>query len=423
MSENYPIRPVGEAEFPAFHEVLEHAFNSSRPTADSIRHELLTWEAERSLAAFDGTRVVGTTWANSFTFTVPGACVPAAGISGVGVLPSHRRRGIMSGLMRRQLADVRERGEEALAVLFSSETGIYGRYGYGAASQHAAFTIRRGEGVLARTAPADPGLALRLTAPPEATASMAKVYETVLPTRPGLYGRDDRWWSSVVDDPEWAREGSSPLRCLLAEDSSGPRGYALYAGKPSWGDDGLPAGTVVVHELMAADPAAAALLWTDLLNRDLVGETAAYLRPVDDPLLYLLADSRRARVRVSDGLWARLVDLPRALAQRRYAAPVDVVIEVTDEVCPWNAGRWRLVTSPGDAASAAKPGYAATCEPATGPAGLSLSVQALGAAYLGGTRLGALAAAGLVSELRPGAVAALSAAMAWDPAPWCPLIF
>jgi predicted acetyltransferase len=138
-------------------------------------------------------------------------------------------------------------------------------------------------------------------------------------------------------------------------------------------------------------------------------------RPVDDPLLYQLADPRRSRPRLNDSLWVRIVDLPRALAGRSYAVPVDLVLEVRDDIATANAGRWRL-------RSAGEEGDA-VCEPATGPADLALDITQLGAAYLGGTRIGALAEAGLVTELRPSAVRRLSAAMAWDPAPWCPVVF
>jgi predicted acetyltransferase len=149
------------------------------------------------------------------------------------------------------------------------------------------------------------------------------------------------------------------------------------------------------------------------------------MRPVDDPLLHLLADPRRVRARVTDGLWVRLVDVAGALTQRRYACPVDVVIEVTDDGCTWNQGRWRLTTgaaeTPVHGAGAA--GLGAACERTGDPADISLPIRALSAAYLGGTRLGPMAAAGLVTELRRGTLAPLSTALSWDPAPWCPMIF
>jgi predicted acetyltransferase len=294
---------------------------------------------------------------------------------------------------------------------------IYSRYGYGSASSILTFKFRRGEGALAMTVPTD-GLRLRITDPPGALLELAKVYDAVLPSRPGLFGRNDAWWRRAIYDPAEERKGASPLRCLLAEDASGPRGYALYSGVDHWADF-LPENVLTVRELMAVDPAASAALWANLLSRDLTSEFRVERRPVDDPLLYQLADPRRARPQLNDGLWVRIVDVPAALARRRYSGPVDLVLEVRDEILPSNAGRWRLTTT-GDRGDS---GLAASCVPATSAADLALDVTELGAAYLGGTRLGALAGAGLVAELRPGAVRQLSAAMSWDPAPWCPLVF
>jgi predicted acetyltransferase len=255
---------------------------------------------------------------------------------------------------------------------------------------------------------------LRVAEPEQLRPELAAVYQAMTQRRAGMPGRDERWWRARMDDPEWARDGSSPLRWMIAEDDAGPRGYASYSVRPDWGSDGNAAGQLDVHELMATDPEAAAALWTDLLTRDLVSEVRAWLRPADEELLYMLAGRRRARVSATDGLWIRLLDLPAALGQRRYSRELDVVIEVTDELLPGNSGRWRL------SAGAAGQG---TCERTTRAPDVLMPVQALGAAYLGGTRLGALAAAGQVAQERPGALAELSAAMAWDPAPWCPAIF
>jgi predicted acetyltransferase len=414
MTENYPIRPIAEGEFDAFHRVDEHAFQGSPPAPQRRSQILARFEFDRSLAAFDGSTAVGIAGTYSFRMRVPGAILPVAGVTWVAVLPSHRRRGILTGLMRRQLADVRARGE-AIAALWASEAGIYGRYGYGRASWHQAFTVRRGEGALAPDVPAAAGLRLRLTEPAQARAELAKVYDLVLDVRPGFFARTDPWWDRVFDDPEDGRKEASPLRCLLAEDDSGPRGYALYSGVGRWDDDRfLPDGQIDVQELVTADPAASAALWADLLGRDLVTEVRARQRPADDPLLFQLADPRRLRPVVADGLWVRITDVPAALAQRRYACPVDVVIEIRDEIIPENDGRWRL---------RADDSGQAVCERASADADISLGLAELGAAYLGGTRLGALAAAGRVTERRPGTLARLSAAMSWDPAPWCPVIF
>ena len=228
------------------------------------------FEFDRTLAAWDGAGPVGVTSIYSFQLSVPGQEVlPAAGVTFVAVLPTHRRRGVLSSLMRRQLADIRDRGEP-LAVLWASESVIYSRYGYGSASSILTFTFGRGEGALATTVPAD-GLRLRIADPAAALPELAKVYDAVLPSRPGLFGRNDAWWRRAIYDPAEERKGASPLRCLLAEDGSGPRGYALYSGVDHWADF-LPENVLTVRELMAVDPAASAALWADLLSRDLTSE-------------------------------------------------------------------------------------------------------------------------------------------------------
>ncbi|HUZ55792.1 MAG TPA: GNAT family N-acetyltransferase [Streptosporangiaceae bacterium] len=423
MDVSYPIRPVDDAELPAFGQVADHAFNSNVPPAKMLEFDRLVIEPERTLVAFDGDRAVGTTLAFSFGLTVPGGdIVGAAGISGVGVLPTHRRRGVLSSLMRRQLADIAA-GSEPVAALFASESAIYGRYGYGSAADQYSFTFNRGDGRLrplsdvASNPASTPAPMLRLAEPKSAAAEMKAVYEAVRPTRPGMLTRHDGWWDGSVSDPEFLREGNSPLRCVIAEDQAGPRGYALYAAKPDWGRDGMPAQVLSVRELFWTDPASAVALWADLLSRDLVIEVRTRMRPADDPIQHLLADPRRTRTRVSDGLWIRIVSLPEALMRRRYSCPVDTVIEVADPQLTANEGRWRLTA--GGRADGENP----SCERTTASADVTLPMSALGAAYLGGARLGGLAAAGQITEHRPGALTELSAAMWWDPAPWSPMMF
>jgi len=419
----YPIRPATPDDFDGFYRVDQHAFNGS-PLIESDRRVVLSrFEFDRSLAAFDGDMPIGTAMAYSFLLSVPGGGVlPAAGVTWVSVLPTYRRRGVLSSMMRRQLADIRDR-REPIAVLWASESAIYSRFGYGRASWYLSFTVKRGEGALAPGAPVDPRLRLRLAEPADSLDALAKVYDEVLQSRPGLFARNDPWWQSAIYDPAEHRQGASPLRCLLAEDDSGPRGYALYSGtdRPSefMSDDLL-----TVRELMAADPAASAALYADLLSRDLIGEVGLPRRPADDSLLYQLADPRRSRPRLNDGLWVRIIDIAAALAGRRYSCPADVVIEVRDELMPANAGRWRLAVASDGTASCVPAGAGAGAgASASASADVALDITQLGAAYLGGTKLGALAEAGLVTELRPGAVRQLGAAMSWDPAPWCPMVF
>lgn len=413
MSPSYSIRPIIMSELPQFMVVADHAFNSNWPTEKVLAWERIGFEPERSLAAFDGDEIIGTTRIMSFDMIVPGGEVGAAGVTSVAVLPTHRRRGVLSSLMSRQLGDV-SAGAEPVAALFASEAIIYGRYGYGVAAGRLHYDIRRGEGLL--MAPANPP-ALRIVDPKSAVGTLRQVHDTVRAGRPGMMSRNQLYWDGMLADPEFAREGNSPTHCVVAEDDSGPRGYALYSVKPDWGSHGLPENVLNVRELFSTDSDASLALWANLLSRDLVGSVKVRSRPVDDPLLHQLADPRRTRASCTDGLWIRLVDLPAALTRRRYTCDVDIVIDVADEQLPANSGRWRLEA--GGLGDEGKP----ACGRTTAEPDLALPVSALGAAYLGGTRLGGLAAAGQITELRPGAVAALSAAMWWDPAPWAATSF
>jgi predicted acetyltransferase len=422
MTDPFPIRPVTADELDGCLRVHAHAFNNGPSSPASQARTRRTFEPERSLVAFDPAlpadrAMVGTTGAFSLRMTVPGATVPVAGVTAVSVLPTHRRRGVLRSLMHRQLTDLAARGEEPIAALWASETPIYGRYGYGRATTSAYFEFGAGEGALNGHVPVDPALTLRLVEPTDSTAELAKVFDTVLPGQPGFFARNDDWWERVLRDEAAESGAAGTLRCLLAEDGAGVRGYAVYVTVAGWeGAHVLPNGSVLIRELVAVDPAAGAALWRNLLDRDLVGSVVAELRSGDDPLIFQLLDQRRARVRTVDGLWVRIIDVAAALSQRAYACPVDAVFEVTDAILPGNAGRWRL-RAPGAGADEAR------CERTDEPADVALDVSGLGAAYLGGTRLGTLAGAGLVRELRPGALAGLSAAMTWDPAPWCPQIF
>jgi predicted acetyltransferase len=407
----YPIRPIDEAEWPAFSGVLEEAFGWTPHPTQKERYKAET-EFDRTLAAFDGDVIAGVTSIFSFTMTVPGAQLPVAGVTSVSVLASHRRRGLLTALMRRQLADIRERGE-SVAALYASEATIYSRYGYGRAASELSFHIRKHGSAFVKNAPQDPELRLRVVKPADVRAEMEQLFASVVSARPGRYERRSQTWTGLLADEEFDQRGAGPLRSVLAEDDRGVRGYALFRIKSSWDDNGVPDGELKLYELEAADPAAYALLWRSVLDRDLVSRIEAGTRPVDDPLIALLADTRQLRARWGDELWIRLVEVDRALTARAYSAPVDVVIEVEDDICPWNARRWRLTADL----------TGAECKPVEDQPDMTLPVTALGSAYLGDGLLMESLAAGLLREHTPGTVRALGTAMSWSPKPWAGLTF
>ncbi|MFF9199603.1 GNAT family N-acetyltransferase [Streptomyces sp. NPDC014779] len=405
------LRVLDPAEWDKWYAVLELAFGGV-PEADEERKlwQELT-EHERSLGAWDGDRCVGTAGAFSFRLTVPGGrSVPAAGVTMVSVAGTHRRRGILTAMMRRQLEDVRSWGEP-LAVLTASEPVIYGRFGYGAATQavHATIDTTR----VGLTVPeGTDGITLRVTSPTEALDATEAVYAALVPGRPGMLERRPGWERVALLDPPGDRDGASPRLCVLAERDGRVVGYAHYAIKPNWSFAGSD-GSVSVHQLAGLDPVAEAALWRFLCSVDLTARVRVFSRPVDDAWQHLVTDVRRCEPTLREILFVRLVELGAALEARAYQTPVDVVFEVADAFCPWNEGRWRLTA---DRAGA-------RCVRTDDPADLALSVRELGAAYLGGVSLLSLAAAGRVRELRPGTLTAASVAFGSPVAPWLPHSF
>lgn len=409
----FPLRPVDTDELDHFFRVLSRAFGEDiRP--EEIAYERLTAEADRSLAAFDGDELVGTAGIFTFELAVPGARLPAAGVTYVGVSPTHRRRGILTSMMARQLHDIHERGEP-LAILWASESSIYGRYGYGYTSRRMDIEIDRTQTRLRPDLAADDSVELRLVPPLEMRAAVESIERAVVDERPGQFVRDARWIESVLTDLECRRNGRAEAQGVLAARGGTPVGYATYSAKGgAVRGHALSDGDVAVLAHRALDPGADAALTRLLLSMDLMRRVRWWNQPIDSAIPHTLVDPRQAKSILSDGLHARVVDVAAALSGRRYVRPVEVTLGVVDDRCPWNAGTWRLHAGADGAAA---------CERTDAPADVTLDIETLGAAYLGGTSLLSLAAAGRVSTADPLRLNELSIAMGWPRQPWCPVIF
>ncbi|WP_433301801.1 GNAT family N-acetyltransferase [Actinoplanes sp. CA-030573] len=403
MDESVRLRQATAQDHDAIVDLLNYVFHHDYDDEDRAR-DLLTFEAERSLVADDAGSVVGHTTALTRELTVPGATVAAAHVTGVGVAPTHRRRGLLTALMHRQLAEIAEAGREPIAVLWASETTIYPRFGYGPACAVMSYQAMTRE---LRLRPEVPGAGqrLRLVDPKKASAELAEVFDRVRADRVGWSSRPGRWWEQRLADPKDHRGGGTALRGVICDNASGrPAGYALWRTKGRWDEFG-PDAEVRVSEVAADDPAVYAALWRFLLGIDLARTLTYDFGALDEPLQYLLDEPRRLGRKYEEALWVRILDLPAALEARRYLTPVDAVLEVTDPLLGSNTGRWRLTASAADKAR---------CVRTEEPADIALSVTDLGALYLGGTSLGALIAAG---RARPLTANLPSAAFGWHRQP------
>lgn len=411
------LRKATSADLRSFLAPLSPAFGEEI-TETQFEDGLNTFEPDRVVGAFDGDEPVGCAGAYTFRLAIPGGEVGAAGVTLVGVSPSHRRRGILRQLMRQQLDEVHERGEP-VAVLWASEGAIYQRFGYGLATLQGSFEIERTRASFGR--PAEPAGRVRFVAPDDALRPFSDVYERVRSTLPGALSRSEQWWRwNILRDAEYMRQGRGPKFLALYEVDDAPEGYVVYRVKSDWDERG-PKSELLVVELVAVTPRAERDLWRWVLDLDLVARIRAIRQPVPHPLLLLLAEPRRLGLALGDGLWLRLVDLPTALAARSYARPGRIVLEVSDSFCPWNAGRWRLEATVADGAGT--PSHHARVSPTAAQAHLALDVADLGAAYLGGIRFEELHRTGRIQELRSGAVRAADALFTTDRAPWCSTMF
>ena len=383
---------------------IRHYFGRSAPNEDQAERFTRVLPAERIYAAWEGGRAVGGLGAFPFRLTIPGGSVPAAGVTIAAVLPTHRRRGVLRAMMRALLDACHARGEP-VAYLWATEDTIYGRFGFGLASFTAEIDLPRERSAF-HASFASWGH-VQLVPPATAEQLVAPIYERVAVNTPGMFARSSAWWQvRTLDDPEWRRGPNGDLLCAVLEHDGRPTAYALYRMNSAF-ERGLQSGSVAVVEAVGDSPEATRAIWRYLLDIDWMARVKAGLLPLDHPLL-LLAEPGRLGFSLRDGVWVRLLDIKTAWSARSYQPEGSVVIEVTDEFCPWNAGCWR-VSSAGVERTGEAPG-------------LHCDASGLGSVYLGGFTWTQLARALRAQELIPGTIARADTLFQVTSAPWCPEI-
>ena len=399
------IRVVAsEDEFRSFLEVDAVCFAGEvREEQVALAHAFL--EADRTMGAFVGGRLVGTCANLTMEVTVPGpASLACAGVSWVSVLPSHRRQGILTAMMRRLLDDTVAHGEP-LAVLLASESAIYGRFGYGQATQAATYEIDKAHAALAHRP--ETGGAIRVLMPDEASTTLPAIHEANRRLYAGGCRRWEGWWADRLFVDEADRGGASRMYHAVHEPVGGaPDGYLTWRVEERW--DKNPANLAAVIECSGATDAVRLALVEFACNLDLIGRVQLRSFPVDEPVRWALAEPRQLATRaVYDVLWVRMLDVERCLAARTYGVADRLVIDVEDGFRPECGGRFALDSRSG-----------ASCGRTDEPPDLSVTVSDLGALYLGGVSAATLAAAGRLRPLTPGVVGRATRLFATERAPY-----
>lgn len=399
------IRPVSDDEYTTWARTTETAFFS-----EVSEHRLAQWrrltDLDRSLGVFDGDRIVGGSLLFRLSLTVPGGELPMGGLTAVGILPTHRRRGLLSALMQRHFDDLREWGEP-LSGLYAAEYPIYGRFGYGSAAPEMYWTIASGDTAF------HPGVAVEtgveLVDAEEALRTFPAIFDAVRATRPGMPNNTPAGWQNWAEDPKDDRDGYGPKYFARL----GDRGYAVYRATTGDWANGLPRGTMKILEHIAVDAVAAATLWRFVFDHDLIETFKVIQRPTDDLLPLFLANPRGLTGWQYDGMWLRPLDIAASLGGRTYATGGGLTIGVVDQRMPDNSGSWALEGGPDGA----------QCRRTDDEPDLRVDVGDLGGAYLGSLKFARLVRAGRAEELTAGSAARADLMFATDPAPWCPREF
>ncbi|MFF7990354.1 GNAT family N-acetyltransferase [Kitasatospora xanthocidica] len=406
------VRAVSEDEVAAWDRALALGF--LRPhvgAAEDVRRR--QWESGRMLAGFDGDRQIATFRSYDAELTVPGgAVITADAVTNVTVSATHRRRGVLSTMMRQDLAAAAERGT-AVAILIAAEYNIYGRFGFGPATRGAGWRVdlRRTRG-LREGLPGVPGGRIDFVTMAEVRELGPGLHDRWRRTRPGAIDRDELWWQRTTGEVQMPGSDFKEPFAAIHRDADGTvTGLALYRIDDKW-DGAYPDCTLTVEEFTALDLPTTVELWRFLLSVDWVARIAIDNASPDDPLPLLLQDRRAATPHEdsSDFMWLRVLDVEAAFGARTYGAAGRVVLEVDDKL-GFASGRWALeVAADGTG----------RCTRTTDDADLALGASELGSLYLGAETAPRLAAAALVTELRPGAAAAADLLLrtplqAWNP--------
>lgn len=355
-------------------------------------------------AAFDDGRIVGTFGTRTFPLTVPGGdTISMAGTTMVSVMATHRRRGLMTAMMRDHLAKAIDRGSP-VAGLWASEVPIYGRFGYGVAT-YATETEFHGNEVTLPAGRQD--LELRYVDAAEAARLLPPAYDTFRSTVAGMLGRSSDWWTRrALFDDDASAEGASRRRILVASDGDTVTGYVLYRQKTIW-ERAVPKGTVVVEEMAATDDGTRQRLWHFISKIDLCPNVKFEFVPVDDPVFLEVDDPRKMTRQTNDAVWLRILDVPTALTARTYEIDGALTLQVDDTFLD-HGGTWDLDVANGTA----------RCDPSTREPHVRLTIDALANLYLGAPGVDTLNRTGRIAGA-DAALTALASIFATRRAPFC----
>ena len=395
----FDMRPVTADEFVKWTRAEARAHGNRLDDDPEILRP--NFDLERSIGVFDGTEIVGGAHSHMIEMSIPGGSATIAGVANIAVQPTHTRQGVMTRMMHHQINDIYKRGEP-LAALFATESIIYGRFGYGIGSLYERWTIDRPHNGYNRGF--ENHGRVSFVDPADIVNNLPEVFQRATVDRPGVFQKPVHQWERDAHAPEHLEGGQGGLFYIAYEEDGRIDGYAIYR---------IVGTNLCVNELMAVTSEANTALWRFCFDVDRMSTTEALRRPVDDALPWILADPRRLQRSTRDGVWVRVIDVTSALNIRRYMRNDQLVLDVKDDLCPWNSGKFKLESSP----------EGGNCKASVSTPDLLIDVSNLASVYMGAVSFSTLAMAGLAHEMTPGALLRADLMFAVQHPPWTPCNF
>jgi predicted acetyltransferase len=397
---DYEIRPAAAAEMEDFVRCVRTGFGLPAEFK-------LDLDPAWTLCAFSQGHLATSYAAWPLTMYLEGATVPVAGITMVATLPVYRRRNFLRKVTEAHFRRLHEEGGPSISALFASMAAIYQRYGYAAVSTRNGYSVEPQH--------------LRFTLPLPESGEFQEAGEADQRTMLDLYHRFASGKTGYLRRGEGmlvapghpmsvlhSMPPALPAIKLIYRQAGEPQGYLIYSQvrDPSINPMGQ---RISVMDLVWLTPSAYQAIWGLLSRMDLVSRIDWLRAPPDDPLPHLLLEPRKLNATSADGLLARIVDVERALPQRRYTGEAELTFSLLDSVCPWNQGPWKLSVSP----------HGNRIVRTTEEAQLKMPVSTLAMLFFGQITATQAAAMGRLDEGVPGSLAVWDVVMKTASRPFC----
>ncbi|MEU2340152.1 GNAT family N-acetyltransferase [Streptomyces sp. NPDC013172] len=402
------LREVSLSDLPEWSRAHQSAYFRHPTRIDASIHE--AWFAPGELiGAYDGERCVGTLRCSPYELSVPGGTtIPAAGITNVAVVHTHRRQGILHTMMKTALQSAAQSGR-AIAILIPTEYTLYGRYGFGPSIRSRRIEVdNTGGGTLRDQVESDHKGEIRNITAEETRHIGPQLYDRFRETQVGATQRKSAWWSNLTEEWFLTRRAVQPFYVTFRDSRGDTTGLVVYSATLLESERKIRFNLNVVENIFLNQESRDAL-WRFIFSLDNVSHVAISNIAIDDPITELLREPSLATTQFSHTAWLRILNLPEVLSARTYARDGRLRIKVNDQQ-GYCDGSWEISVTD----------RKALVSPVSGSVDIEIGIDSLASLYMGGGNAMTLCSAALIKEHSPGSTMLLNEMFRTPVAPWLP---